>query len=186
MLKWASDICGKGQPGMQTEQYEVTWKNYYSLFELGPTANAQEIKRAYWRLAHKHHPDRAEDSLASARMAEINEAYEVLADADRRTRYDQRYQALYGTSRKARYDGRSKARYGRGSTAEEASQAGLTIGVIIRLAREWQRHRWMKRLVPLPINVEPTLFFAWLVYVLLCIVLLLVLSLPFSSLAGVP
>ena len=63
---------------MQTEQYEVNWKNYYDILGLSPTANAQEIKSAYRRQARKYHPDRAKDSIASDSMAEINEAYERL------------------------------------------------------------------------------------------------------------
>ena len=138
---------------MQTEQYEVNWKNYYNILELSPTANAQEIKRAYRRLARKYHPDQAEDSLASDRMAEINEAYEVLSDTDRRARYNKRF----------------KPTCGRQPTVEEALEAELTKAVITNLARERRRGRWIERLqVPIP-NIS---FFVWLVYLLICGILL--------------
>jgi len=129
---------------MQTEQYEVNWKNYYNILEQSPTANAQEIKRAYRRLARKYHPDRAEDSLASDRMAEINEAYEVLSHTDRRAKYDERF------------------KFSRQLTVEEALEAELK-EVITRLAREQRGDRHMERpVVPVRTNILADSFFAWM------------------------
>lgn len=81
------------------EEYEVNWKNYYDILGVSPTADAQEIKAAYRGLALKHHPDRTEDSLASGRMAEINEAYEVLSDPTRKASYDRLFESIYGTQK---------------------------------------------------------------------------------------
>jgi protein-S-isoprenylcysteine O-methyltransferase Ste14 len=79
------------------EPYEVNWRNYYDILEISPMATPREIKVAYRRLARKYHPDRAQDPLASDKMAVINEAYEVLSDQNKRARYDLLFQLRYGS-----------------------------------------------------------------------------------------
>lgn len=65
-------------------------RDYYEILGITRTASAAEIKKAYRRLAMKHHPDRnAEDADASRRFREVREAYEILNDASRRSAYDQ-------------------------------------------------------------------------------------------------
>jgi len=66
-------------------------RDYYEVLGVAKTADADEIKRAYRRMAMKHHPDRANGDKAAAELAfkECAEAYEVLSDAQRRRRYDQ-------------------------------------------------------------------------------------------------
>lgn len=65
-------------------------KNYYNLLGIKRDASEQEIKRAYRRLARKHHPDvNPGDKSAEAKFKEINEAYEVLSDKENRKKYDQ-------------------------------------------------------------------------------------------------
>ena len=65
-------------------------KDYYSILGVKRDASEQEIKRAYRRLARKHHPDvNPGDKSAEARFKEINEAYEVLSDKEKRQKYDQ-------------------------------------------------------------------------------------------------
>lgn len=67
-----------------------TTRDYYEILGVERTADAEEIKRAYRRLAMKHHPDRNPgDPEAEARFKEAAEAYEVLADPQKRQRYDQ-------------------------------------------------------------------------------------------------
>jgi curved DNA-binding protein CbpA len=62
---------------------------YYERLEVGPAASRDDIVRAYRRLALGVHPDaHPEDPEASRRFREITEAYEVLADPDRRQAYD--------------------------------------------------------------------------------------------------
>lgn len=66
--------------------------DHYQVLEVSRTATAEEIKRAYRRLARTHHPDaNPGDPAAEARFKEIAVAYEVLSDPARRQRYD-----LYG------------------------------------------------------------------------------------------
>jgi len=65
-------------------------RDYYELLGVGRTASADEIKRAYRKLAMQYHPDKNPGNKeAEARFKEICEAYEVLSDADKRKRYDQ-------------------------------------------------------------------------------------------------
>jgi curved DNA-binding protein len=69
----------------------VKFRDYYEVLGVPRTATADDIKQAYRKLARKHHPDlqpAAERSRAAERFKEINEAYEVLSDADKRARYD--------------------------------------------------------------------------------------------------
>ena len=65
-------------------------KDYYNILGVKRDASEQEIKRAYRRLARKHHPDvNPGDKSAEAQFKEINEAYEVLSDKEKRKKYDQ-------------------------------------------------------------------------------------------------
>jgi DnaJ-class molecular chaperone len=67
----------------------VAYKDYYQILGVDRTADARAIKQAYRRLARKHHPDQNPGSKAAAeRFKEINEAYEVLSDPEKRRRYD--------------------------------------------------------------------------------------------------
>ncbi|MCR9090383.1 DnaJ C-terminal domain-containing protein [Algiphilus sp.] len=67
----------------------MEYKDYYKILEVEKNASADEIKRAYRRLARKYHPDRNKEEDAETRFKEINEAYEVLSDAEKRKAYDQ-------------------------------------------------------------------------------------------------
>lgn len=62
--------------------------DYYALLEVAPDASADDIKRAYRRLARQLHPDTNADPAAEARFKEIAVAYEVLSDPEKRQRYD--------------------------------------------------------------------------------------------------
>jgi curved DNA-binding protein len=68
----------------------MDFKDYYQTLGLGKTASSKEIKQAYRRLARKFHPDvNPGDKAAEARFKEINEAYEVLGDPEKRKKYDE-------------------------------------------------------------------------------------------------
>jgi molecular chaperone DnaJ len=65
-------------------------KDYYQLLGVPKNASTAEIKKAYRKLARKHHPDaNAGDKDAEERFKEVSAAYDVLGDADRRKQYDQ-------------------------------------------------------------------------------------------------
>ena len=65
-------------------------RDYYEVLGVSKNASADEIKKAYRQEAKKYHPDlHPDDKVAEAKFKEINEAYEVLSDADKKARYDQ-------------------------------------------------------------------------------------------------
>lgn len=65
-------------------------KDYYKTLEIDKSATEKDVKSAFRRLALKYHPDRNRDNKqAEERFKEINEAYEVLSDAEKRRKYDQ-------------------------------------------------------------------------------------------------
>ncbi len=66
----------------------ATKRDYYEVLGVSRTATAEEIKRAFRKLAFKYHPDRNNEDGAEERFKELNEAYEVLSDPEKRTSYD--------------------------------------------------------------------------------------------------
>src|SRR5256885_3682099 len=68
----------------------VQFRDYYETLGVSKTATDDEIKTAFRKLARKHHPDVAKDKKAAEeKFKEINEAYEVLSDSEKRKKYDQ-------------------------------------------------------------------------------------------------
>jgi len=60
-------------------------KDYYQILGISRSASPEEIKKAYYKLAHKHHPDKGGDDK---KFKEINEAYQILSDKEKRAQYD--------------------------------------------------------------------------------------------------
>lgn len=68
----------------------ATKRDYYEVLGINKSASEEEIKKAYRKLAKKYHPDMNQgDKGAESKFKELNEAYEVLSDKDKKTRYDQ-------------------------------------------------------------------------------------------------
>lgn len=65
-----------------------TKRDYYEVLEVGRNASPEDLRRAYRRLAKQVHPDINKDHGSEERFKEINEAYAVLSDAERRASYD--------------------------------------------------------------------------------------------------
>jgi len=67
----------------------MEFKDYYQALGVPRDAPVEEIKKAYRKLARKYHPDVSKEKDAEARMKEVNEAYAVLSDPEKRAAYDQ-------------------------------------------------------------------------------------------------
>jgi len=93
----------------------VKFQDYYATLGVARDASEEEIRRAYRKLARKHHPDVDKSAGATQRFAQIGEAYEVLKDKKKRERYD-----ALGANWKEGQDftppsGWQEVRFGRGS-----------------------------------------------------------------------
>ena len=67
----------------------MQYRDYYEILGLTRSADADEVKRAYRKLARKFHPDVSKEKNAEDKFKEVQEAYEVLRDSDKRAAYDQ-------------------------------------------------------------------------------------------------
>src|SRR5205814_8484016 len=68
----------------------MDFKDYYATLGVNKSATEKDIKQAFRKLARKHHPDvNPGDKAAEAKFKEINEAYEVLGDPEKRKKYDE-------------------------------------------------------------------------------------------------
>jgi WD40 repeat protein len=65
-----------------------TQTSFYEVLGVGPNAEAETLRKAYRRLARKHHPDVSTDPLAHENMARLNEAFQTLIDPGKRNEYD--------------------------------------------------------------------------------------------------
>jgi len=67
----------------------MEYRDYYQALGISRTATAEEVKKAYRKLARKYHPDVSKEPNAEEKFKEVQEAYEVLKDAEKRAAYDQ-------------------------------------------------------------------------------------------------
>lgn len=63
-------------------------KDYYKILGVSKNSSAKDIKKAYYQLAKKYHPDTNKDSDSSKKFQEVSEAYEILSDDTKRKEYD--------------------------------------------------------------------------------------------------
>lgn len=67
----------------------MEYKDYYKILGVSKTADKDEIRKSYRKLARKYHPDVSKEQNAEARFKEVSEAYDVLSDPEKRRQYDQ-------------------------------------------------------------------------------------------------
>lgn len=90
----------------------ATQRDYYDILGVDKGASADEIKKAYRKLALKYHPDRNKEADAESKFKEINRAYEVLSDSKKRQTYDQFGAAAFDGSAGAGMGGNPFAGFG--------------------------------------------------------------------------
>ena len=76
-------------------------KDYYQILGVSRDASPEDIKKAYYKLAHKHHPDKGGDEK---KFKEINEAYQILSDKEKRAQYDQFGRVFEGAGTQPGFD----------------------------------------------------------------------------------
>jgi curved DNA-binding protein CbpA len=98
-------------------RFADTLPNHYETLQVNHTASSAEIKRQFYTLSKKHHPDRNQnDPEASTRFVAISEAYHVLSSPDKRAQYDAQLENSHHHSR----GGRSGSAYPQGSYSSAA------------------------------------------------------------------
>jgi len=91
--EWSDDYEELGSKTIKDDEFrnaanKKSLPNYYKVLSLGKNATQREIKQKFRQLAKELHPDKTKDPDAESKMAEINKAYEILSDQEKRERYD--------------------------------------------------------------------------------------------------
>src|SRR3989338_5663838 len=100
-------------------------KDYYKILGVQKESSEEEIKKAYRKLAHQYHPDKSHGD--EKKFKEINEAYQVLSDKEKRTQYDRFGTAFDGSQGFSGFQGAQGSPFGFGfdfSGVEDLSNLG--------------------------------------------------------------
>jgi len=96
-------------------------KNYYDILGVNKNSSAEEIKKAYRKMAHEHHPDKASGN--EAKFKEVNEAYQVLSDTEKRQQYDQYGQTFEDARRQGGGAGAGAGGFGGGMNWQDFAKS---------------------------------------------------------------
>lgn len=141
-------------------------KDYYEILGVSKNASQDEIKRAFRRLAHEHHPDKGNGN--AEKFKEVNEAYQVLGDANKRAQYDRfgpGFEAAqgFGGGRTGGFQGNPFEGFGFGG-AGFGNGVEFDLGDIFsdifggRSERQSRRNRGIDLEMPLTITFEEAIF----------------------------
>ena len=115
-------------------------KDYYATLGISKTASPEEIQKAYRKLARKYHPDmNPDDATAKKKFQEVQSAFEVLSDADKRKRYDQFGSDFDAAGRPGRWSP------GRLPLYDEQRAANVSVRRQRFERHVWRRRRWRGR-----------------------------------------
>ena len=112
-------------------------RDYYEVLGVEKGATDDEIKKAYRKMAKKYHPDlNPDDKTAEAKFKEVGEAYEVLSDKEKRSRYDQFGHAAFDPSMGGGDGGFGGFGGGRSRSANNGPMKGANLRTSIRVTFE--------------------------------------------------
>jgi molecular chaperone DnaJ len=122
----------------------ATARDYYEILSVTRNADEEEIRRAFRRLARQYHPDVCNDPDANERFKEVNEAYQVLCDPEKRQSYDRYgHRGVSETSGQGGFTGtifddifESFFNMSAGSSSRERIQRGADLQVTVRITLE--------------------------------------------------
>lgn len=120
----------------------MEYKDYYKIMGLTKDASPEDIKRAYRKLARKYHPDVSKEAGAEEKFKELGEAYDVLKDPEKRSKYNQYGQYWKQQQQQEQYGGsRPEQRYQYHQEFDEQEAAGFEefINSIFRQRQQQQQ-----------------------------------------------
>lgn len=117
-------------------------KDYYVILGVSKTANAEEIKRAYRQLAYIYHPDKK--SGDETKFKEVNEAHQVLSDAEKRRQYDRRRTFDSADVHSSNTDSMGTQRDGVSVTTETSETKLPPVGSLLKEATDIYKGGWQR------------------------------------------